>query len=95
MIFSTDGTTTEGKPKKTIEISNGHLDILNKITQDYNIKDVEKTLGFMFAVMSKSEGKPIRVGEDSFVPAIDAINQKEVITRGSDCKCGVGECGGG
>lgn len=54
--------------KVTIEINNGHLDALKKIIKDYNIIDVEKALGFMIAVISKSEGKAIKVGEDSFVP---------------------------
>ncbi len=54
--------------KVTIEIDNGHLEALKKITEDYRIKDIERTLGFILAVASKGEGEPIKIGSDTYVP---------------------------
>ena len=71
--------TKEEDGKAFIEIDNGHLQTLKKITEDYKIQDIEKTLGFILTVISKSEGKPIHVGENTFVPA-DAIRRKENVT---------------
>ena len=65
-IKKTSEITSEGKV--TVEIDNGHLEALTKIKNDYNIVDIEKALGFLIAIASKGEGKPIKIGEDSFVP---------------------------
>lgn len=63
--------------KVSFEISNGHLEILNQITNDYKIVDIDKTLGFILAVVSKNNGRPIKIGEETFVPG-EAIRIKEV-----------------
>lgn len=60
---------TEEGDKVSLEIDNGHLEALKKITKAYDIKDIESALGFVLSVISKSDGKPIKVGEDSFVPS--------------------------
>lgn len=63
--------------KITIDIDNGHLEALRKIISDYDIADVEKALGFILAVVSKGQGKPIKVGEDTFIPGEAIKNKKE------------------
>lgn len=54
--------------KFTVEIDNGHFEALKKATADYEIKDIESALGFIIAVLSAGEGKPIRIGTNTFVP---------------------------
>lgn len=74
MSMSIKKLTEEGD-KVSLELDNGHLEALKKITKDYDIKDIESALGFVLSVVSKSEGKPIKVGEDSFVPSQGIKNQ--------------------
>ena len=59
-----------------VVLDNGHLEALKKITKDYNIADDEKTIGFLLAIVSKNNGQPIQVGEDSFLPG-EAIKKKD------------------
>ncbi len=59
---------SESESKVILELDNGHLETLKKITKDYNIVDIEKALGFILAVISKSNGNPIKIGEDTFAP---------------------------
>lgn len=72
-ITKTNELPAEGKV--TIDINNGHLEALSKIANDYNIDTIENALGFIIAVVSKSGGKPIKVGEDSFLPG-ESIKKK-------------------
>lgn len=72
-IKKTADSPEEGKV--TLEIDNGHLETLKKITEDFNIQDIEKALGFVLAVVSRSNGKPIKIGEDTFAPG-EAIKKK-------------------
>jgi hypothetical protein len=69
-------SSSPDETKVTIEIDNGHLEALKKITSDYEIADIEKTLGFLLAVVSKTDGKPIKIGADTFVPG-QAIKAKK------------------
>ncbi len=69
-------SSSPDETKVTIEIDNGHLEALKKITSDYEIVDIEKTLGFLLAVVSKSNGKPIKIGVDTFLPG-QAIRAKK------------------
>lgn len=63
--------------KITIEIDNGHLEALKKITSDYDIVDTEKALGFLLAVVSKTDGKPIKIGVDTYLPGQAIKNQSK------------------
>ena len=65
----------EASDKVSLELDNGHLEALKKITKDYDIKDIENALGFVLSVISKNEGKPIKVGDDSYVPSQAIKNQ--------------------
>ena len=78
----TKTSTSPDETKVTIEFDNGHLDALKKITADYEIVDIESTLSFLLAILSKGEGKPIKIGLDTFLPgqAIKAKKKEEVTT---------------
>lgn len=86
MIKYEEKIKEDGNPQGKIEIDNGHLETLKKITNDYKIVDIEKALGFVLAVVSRSEGKPIKIGDDTFVPG-EAIKKKiEKNTTDNDVK---------
>lgn len=55
--------------KITVELDNGHVEALNKIVQDYNIKDEQAAMGFMLAVLSQGEGRTIEIGDANFLPS--------------------------
>lgn len=73
-IEITNESPEEGKV--TLEINNGHLEALRKLTSEYHIQDIQKALGFAIAVMSQGKGKPIKIGEDTFVPGEAIIEKK-------------------
>lgn len=52
-----------------ITLNNGHAQALEKVTNDYQIVDEEKALGFILSVMRDAEGKAIQTASGSFVPA--------------------------
>ncbi len=83
MIKYSESTNSEGKLEGKIDIDNGHLETLKKITEDYKIDGVEKALGFVLAIISKNGGKPIQVGGDSFVPG-EAIKKKDISTSATE-----------
>lgn len=55
--------------KMQIDMDNGHVKALDKITNSYSIKSTEDALGFMLALLSDANGAPIEVGGKSFVPS--------------------------
>ena len=57
-----------------IKLGNGHAEALKKITDDYNIKSEEQTLGFMLSLLSEAEGKEIKTAKGSFVPSKEITN---------------------
>lgn len=72
---------TEGKV--TLEINNGHLEALNTIKEEYDIINIEKALGFILAVVSQANGKPIKIGEDLYEPG-EAIKNKKTLVSEED-----------
>ncbi len=85
MIKYSESTNNEGKLEGKIDIDNGHLETLKKITEDYKIDGVENTLGFVLAIISKNAGRPIQVGTDSFVPG-EAIKKKDTLSAQNSVK---------
>lgn len=61
--------------KTVIELGNGHAEALEKIVKDYQIVDDTQAIGFMLAVFSQGEGKPISTNGKNFVPS-ENIKQK-------------------
>jgi len=55
--------------KIQIDMDNGHVKALDKITASYGIKATEDSLGFMLALLADANGAPIEVGGKSFVPS--------------------------
>ena len=60
---------TKNADKYSIEIDNGHVKALEKITSDYNIADEEKALGFVLSVIAQANGGKIETPAGVFVPS--------------------------
>ena len=60
----------EGKELRfsTIEISNGHLDQLKKITNDFNLRTELHTLAFLLSAVNNNDGSPIRIKGANYTP---------------------------
>lgn len=72
----------EKKDGKTfITLENGHAKALEKITEDYEIIDEEKAIGFILSILRDAEGSPIETKDGSFLPS-DSI--KKIVTPSHD-----------
>lgn len=55
--------------KRVVNLDNGHVQALKKITADYNLKGEEEALSFMLSILSEADGNAINNGKGSFVPS--------------------------
>ena len=57
-----------GQGKLSIEMDNGHVEALKKITKDYDLQNDEKAMLFMLALLSQANGSAVDVNGVKFVP---------------------------
>ncbi|PIQ68170.1 MAG: hypothetical protein COV91_05590 [Candidatus Taylorbacteria bacterium CG11_big_fil_rev_8_21_14_0_20_46_11] len=71
------------KPNGEIEIilANGHAAALEKVRNDYRIKDDDKTVGFMLSVMREGGGSPIETQNGSYVPTREIVQDAPPLTE--------------
>ena len=58
------------------EITNGHLDGLREISNQYKIDGEAKTLAFLIGVIREAKGRPITINGKSFEPSPDIKRKK-------------------
>ena len=70
--FTKENETKEEEDKRivysTVEISNGHLEQLRKITGDFGLKSDLHTLAFLLSVVNDGNGSPIRINGANYLP---------------------------
>ena len=59
----------EGEKECSVNISNGHLKKLKKITKQYKMKGELHTIAFLLDVAEQSEGNGLSVGLKRYMPA--------------------------
>lgn len=61
----------EGKTECSVNISNGHLEKLKKITKQYGMKGELHTIAFLLDVAEQSAGKGLSTGLKRYMPSED------------------------
>jgi len=51
------------------ELSNGHLEALEKIKKDYGFPSEKEAITFMLGVIAQANGTPIEVGGSKYLPS--------------------------
>lgn len=67
--------TDKGGGKMGIDIDNGHVEALKKITKDYSLQSDEQAMLFMLALLSQANGNVIEVNGTKYAPP-DAFKKK-------------------
>lgn len=60
--------TEKGGGKVDIEMDNGHVEALKKITKEYNLKSDSEAMYFMLALLSQANGNAIEINGTKYVP---------------------------
>jgi len=58
----------KGNGQVNIDMDNGHVQALRKITKDYNLLGDEQAMLFMLALLSQANGSPVEINGGKFVP---------------------------
>ena len=53
----------------TIDLTNRHLDILQKVTKEYRMKGNASTIAFLLDVAEQSKGGGLSVGSKRYMPS--------------------------
>ena len=67
--------TDKGGGKLEIDIDNGHVEALKKITKDYGLAGDEQAVLFMLALLSQANGNVVEVNGTKYAPP-DAFKKK-------------------
>lgn len=76
MAINIDKTPREGKPHLGINMSNGHLETLEKIVRDYGFPSEKEAISFMLGVTAQANGGPIEIEGTKYVPS-EALKGKK------------------
>lgn len=80
-IRSKDGTSTEGKPMRVIEIDNGDLQALNDAMKQYGFVSEEALLRYVLVALLESDGNGLYIKKDGNILSIKVspslIKQKD------------------
>jgi len=61
--------TRKSKEELSVEMSNGHLETLDKIVKDYGLSSEKEALAFLLSVISQADGTPIEVSGTKYLPS--------------------------
>lgn len=72
MAISINRKHSDGKDFLNIEMSNGHLETLEKIKKDYGLPSEEQAIAFILGVIAQANGSAIEVNGSKYIPS-DAL----------------------
>jgi len=77
MAININRKNTGDKAELHIDMSNGHLEALDKIVRDYGFPSEKEAVAFMLGVIAQANGTPVEVNGSKYVPSDALKNPKK------------------